>query len=129
MGRRQPPPNEAYWDGYQMVYGAGDAEYKPFAADLDVEGHEMTHGVVEHTAGLLYVGQHGALNEAFADYFGNAIDVDATGTPLSDPKASLLGEDLCYAAQPTACALRDLDDGTTTDNFAGYPTSTTAACT
>jgi Zn-dependent metalloprotease len=114
--------NQAYWDGYQMAYGAGDGwNFKPFTADLDVQGHELTHGVVQHTAGLVYVGQSGALNEAFADYFGNAIDVDATGTPLSDPNASLLGEDLCYAALPTACALRDLDDGATIDNFAGYP--------
>ncbi|MDQ7880119.1 M4 family metallopeptidase [Microbacterium sp. QXD-8] len=114
--------NQAYWDGYQMAYGAGDGwNFKPFTADLDVQGHELTHGVVQHTAGLVYVGQSGALNEAFADYFGNAIDVDATGTPLSDPNASLLGEDLCYAAAPTACALRDLDDGTTIDHFAGYP--------
>jgi Zn-dependent metalloprotease len=114
--------NQAYWDGYQMAYGAGDGwNFKPFTADLDVQGHELTHGVVQHTAGLVYVGQSGALNEAFADYFGNAIDVDATGTPLSDPNASLLGEDLCYAALPTACALRDLDDGTTIDHFAGYP--------
>ena len=114
--------NQAYWDGYQMAYGAGDGwTFKPFTADLDVQGHELTHGVVQHTAGLVYVGQSGALNEAFADYFGNAIDVDATGTPLSDPNASLLGEDLCYAALPTACALRDLDDGATIDDFAGYP--------
>lgn len=114
--------NQAYWDGYQMAYGAGDGwNFKPFTSDLDVQGHELTHGVVQHTAGLVYVGQSGALNEAFADYFGNAIDVDATGTPLSDPNASLLGEDLCYVASPTACALRDLDDGATTADFAGYP--------
>jgi Zn-dependent metalloprotease len=114
--------NQAYWDGYQMAYGAGDGwNFKPFTADLDVQGHELTHGVVQHTAGLVYVGQSGALNEAIADYFGNAIDVDASGTPMSDPNASLLGEDLCYAALPTACALRDLDDGTSVANFAGYP--------
>jgi Zn-dependent metalloprotease len=107
----------AYWDGTRMVYGSGDDEYLPLSADPDVVGHEMTHGVVEHTAALVYAGQSGALNEAVADYFGNAIDVDASGTPMSDPQASLLGGDLCRTLAPAACALRDLDDGATTADF------------
>ncbi|MFI6423983.1 M4 family metallopeptidase [Promicromonospora sp. NPDC050880] len=107
----------AFWDGTKMVYGTGDAEYKSLAADLDVVGHEMTHGVVEHTAGFLYTGQQGALNEAIADYFGNAIDVDVSGIPMSDPEASLLGGDLCRTTAPVDCALRDLDDGMTTADF------------
>ncbi|XVV10088.1 M4 family metallopeptidase [Actinoplanes sp. CA-131856] len=107
----------AYWDGTRMVYGSGDAEYLPLSADPDVVGHEMTHGVVEHTASLVYAGQPGALNEAIADYFGNAIDVDASGTPMSSPEASLLGGDLCRTLAPAQCALRDLDDGATTADF------------
>ncbi|WP_425956679.1 M4 family metallopeptidase [Xylanimonas sp. McL0601] len=107
----------AYWDGTRMVYGTGDAEYLPLAADLDVVGHEMTHGVVEHTANLVYAGQPGALNEAIADYFGNAIDVDASGQSMSDPQASLLGGDLCRTLGPTDCAFRNLDDGATTASF------------
>ena len=107
----------AYWDGTRMVYGSGDDEYLPLAADPDVVGHEMTHGVVEHTASLVYAGQPGALNEAIADYFGNAIDVDASGTSMSDPQASLLGGDLCRNLAPAKCALRDLDDGATTADF------------
>ncbi|NMO53692.1 M4 family peptidase [Actinoplanes sp. TBRC 11911] len=107
----------AYWDGTRMVYGSGDAEYLPLAADPDVVGHEMTHGVVEHTASLVYAGQPGALNEAIADYFGNAIDVDASGTSMSDPQASLIGGDLCRTLAPAQCALRDLDDGATTADF------------
>ncbi|WP_424216903.1 M4 family metallopeptidase (plasmid) [Streptomyces sp. BI20] len=108
------PYVNAFWDGTKMVYGTGDEEYRPLSADLDVVGHEMTHGVVEHTAGLVYVGQSGALNEAVADYFGNAIDVTASGTPMSDPDAGLLGENLCRTLAPRACALRDLGDGRTT---------------
>ncbi|BBH70007.1 hypothetical protein ACTI_66920 [Actinoplanes sp. OR16] len=107
----------AYWDGTRMVYGSGDDEYLPLSADPDVVGHEMTHGVVEHTAGLVYAGQSGALNEAIADYFGNAIDVDVSGTSMSDPQASLLGGDLCRTLAPARCALRDLDDGSTTADF------------
>jgi Zn-dependent metalloprotease len=35
-----------------------------------VIGHEMSHGVVQHSGGLVYEGQPGALNESFADVFG-----------------------------------------------------------
>lgn len=104
------PLANAFWDGTKMIYGAGGPEYHPFSASLDVVGHEMTHGVIEHTAGLLYVNQSGAMNEGLADYFGNAIEVDALGIPMSDPDASLLGERLCRNAAPADCALRDLDD-------------------
>ncbi|WJV49717.1 M4 family metallopeptidase [Streptomyces flavofungini] len=115
----------AYWDGQKMVYGGGDEEFKPLSADLDVVGHEMTHGVVEHTAGLVYVGQSGALNEAVADYFGNAIDVNASKTPMGDPKAGLIGEDLCRTQSPADCALRDLGDGrTTAKDFLGVTIGT-----
>ncbi|HET6856911.1 MAG TPA: M4 family metallopeptidase [Streptomyces sp.] len=110
----------AFWDGSKMVYGNGDAEYKPLSADVDVVGHEMTHGVVENTAALVYAGQSGALNEAVADYFGNAIDTTASGTSMDDRDSGLIGEDLCRTTAPRACALRDLNDGrTTSKDFLG----------
>ncbi|MEU4256739.1 M4 family metallopeptidase [Streptomyces fradiae] len=108
------PYVNAFWDGTKMVYGSGDDEFRPLSADLDVVGHEMTHGVVENTAELVYAGQSGALNEAVADYFGNAVDVDRSGRSMDDPDAGLIGEDLCRTAAPRDCALRDLDDGATT---------------
>ncbi|AWI30927.1 M4 family metallopeptidase [Streptomyces tirandamycinicus] len=115
----------AFWDGQKMVYGSGDEEFKPLAADLDVVGHEMTHGIVENTANLVYAGQSGALNEAVADYFGNAIDVTASGRSMDDPDAGLIGEDLCRTKGPRDCALRDLDDGATTSkNFLGVTFAT-----
>ncbi|GAA4900840.1 M4 family metallopeptidase [Streptomyces coeruleoprunus] len=114
------PYVNAFWDGAKMVYGSGDDTYKPLSADLDVVGHEMTHGVVENTANLVYAGQSGALNEAVADYFGNAIDVDRSGGSMDDPDAGLIGEDLCRSAKGRACAFRDLNDGATTSkNFLG----------
>ncbi|MER5616166.1 M4 family metallopeptidase [Streptomyces sp. NPDC002215] len=120
----QPYVN-AFWDGQKMVYGSGDSEYKPLSADLDVVGHEMTHGVVESTADLVYAGQSGAMNEAIADYFGNAIDVTASGTAMDDPDAGLIGEDLCRTSAPRDCAFRDLNDGATTSkNFLGVAFAT-----
>lgn len=46
---------------------------KTYASSLDVVGHEMTHGVTEHTAGLEYLGQSGALNESYSDLMGYII--------------------------------------------------------
>ncbi|MGV9271421.1 M4 family metallopeptidase [Kitasatospora sp. NPDC003701] len=110
-----PFPN-ASWDGRKMVYGNGDAKYRQFAVALDVAGHEMTHGVIQHTADLNYAGQSGAMNEALADYFGNAIEVTARGIAMTDPKAALLGESLCRTGTPEECANRRLDDRRTTVN-------------
>ncbi|MEV0536126.1 M4 family metallopeptidase [Kitasatospora sp. NPDC050463] len=110
------PLANASWDGTKMVYGNGNAKYLPFSVALDVAGHEMTHGVVEHTAGLVLAGQAGAMDEALADYFGNAIEVTARGMSMNDPKAALLGESLCRTGTPEACASRRLDDRRTTVN-------------
>jgi Zn-dependent metalloprotease len=61
----------AFWDGQQMVYGDGDgAIFNRFTLSLDVIGHELTHGVTEFEAGLVYEDQPGALNEHFSDVFG-----------------------------------------------------------
>jgi Zn-dependent metalloprotease len=67
-------PN-AFWDGERMVFGNGDGvAFRDLTADLDVPGHELTHGVVQHTAGLEYTDQPGALNESFADVMGVCVD-------------------------------------------------------
>jgi bacillolysin len=100
----------AFWDGTKMVYGGGGPAFHSLAAGLDVVGHEMTHGVITNSADLVYLGQSGAINEGLADYFGNAIEVDTLGIPMSDPDASLLGERFCKNAPPAECASRDLDD-------------------
>lgn len=53
----------AFWNGTQMVYGDGDY----FARAFDVVAHELTHGVTQETADLIYEHQPGALNESFSD--------------------------------------------------------------
>lgn len=115
------PYANAFWDGVEMVYYTGDDEYLPMDADLDVVGHEMTHGVVSHTAQLIYGGQPGALNEAIADYFGNGLADDAHGVAMNTPNDGLIGGDLCRTLAPQDCALRDLNDGATTADFLALP--------
>lgn len=67
--------NNAFWNGRHMTYGNGDGSYMvPLSAGLDVAAHEMTHGVITHSANLVYRNQPGALNEAFADIFGALVD-------------------------------------------------------
>jgi Zn-dependent metalloprotease len=63
--------DNAYWDGRRMVYGDGDGSvFTSFTSDIDVIGHELTHGVTENEANLDYENQSGAMNESFSDIFG-----------------------------------------------------------
>jgi Zn-dependent metalloprotease len=67
--------DNAFWDGTQMVFGNGDGViFKDFTSDVDVCAHELTHGVTQYTAGLIYTDQPGAMNEAFSDIFGSCVD-------------------------------------------------------
>ena len=61
------PMQNAFWDGHEMVYGDG------YAHGLDVVGHEMTHGVTEHTSNLLSYYQSGAINESESDVIGELL--------------------------------------------------------
>ncbi len=72
--------DNAFWNGDQMVYGDGDEDLPPdqrlfnrFTIAVDVIGHELTHGVTQHTAKLIYSGQSGALNESISDVFGSLV--------------------------------------------------------
>ncbi|MBK8413113.1 MAG: M4 family metallopeptidase [Bacteroidetes bacterium] len=51
---------------------------------LDIVGHEMTHGVHQWSIGNNYSGQPGALDESFADIFGECIEANAKGNALPD---------------------------------------------
>ncbi|MFK7781715.1 M4 family metallopeptidase [Psychroserpens sp.] len=63
-------PNKAFWNGSVMTYnGFPTSTFNELVA-IDIVGHEITHGVVQHSAGLIYSYQSGALNESFADIFG-----------------------------------------------------------
>ncbi len=66
--------DNAFWNGTQMVFGDGDGQlFGRFTASVDVIAHELTHGVTEVEAGLVYSGQSGALNESLSDVFGSLV--------------------------------------------------------
>lgn len=118
------PLFNAFWDGRQMVYGNPDpAQLFPLSAGLDVVGHELTHGVTQYSAELVYMDQPGAMNEAYSDYFGNAIDNTVNPSKMDDPDGNgYMGEDLCRVANPTnwTCPTRDLNDGSTTTDYVSF---------
>lgn len=68
----------AFWSLGSNLIAFGDG--RPYAGALDIVGHELTHGVIEHSANLLYQDQPGALNEAFADIFGEMIEARTRGS-------------------------------------------------
>lgn len=53
-----------------LVFGANTESSRAFVRGSDVVGHEFTHAVISATSNLQYAGQSGALNEHFADVFG-----------------------------------------------------------
>ena len=63
--------NNAFWNGEQMAYGDGDGIIFKKFTELSIIGHELSHGVVQFSGGLIYRDQSGALNESFADVFGS----------------------------------------------------------
>ncbi len=66
--------DNAFWDGSRMVFGDGDGQtLLETTGAVDVIGHELTHGVTEHTANLAYLGESGALNESVSDVFGSMV--------------------------------------------------------
>lgn len=80
----------AFWDGEKMTYGDGDGTNFGPLVSLDVAGHEMSHGVTEHTAGLVYSGESGGINEATSDIFGTLVEFHADNP--ADPGDYFIGE-------------------------------------
>ncbi|MDX1905506.1 MAG: M4 family metallopeptidase [Bacteroidia bacterium] len=64
----------AFWNGVWMTYGDGNGA--PLTT-LDVVAHELTHGVTQFSAELVYAYESGALNESFSDIFGNLVEYEA----------------------------------------------------
>ncbi len=92
----------------QMVYGnpcvlQGQQLSRTFV-EPDIAAHEVTHGVTATTAGLLYTGQSGALNESFSDYFGNVI-----GNLIHADDSVAMGEDACTGAPQSQLCVANPD--------------------
>ena len=92
--------NNAFWNGAFMTYGDGDGvRFSNLTGGFDVIAHEVTHGVTERTANLVYELQSGALNEAVSDIFG----------VIADSTNWLLGEEV-FTPAIAGDALRNIQD-------------------
>ncbi|MFG1797499.1 M4 family metallopeptidase [Nocardia sp. NPDC049149] len=72
------PYANAFWTGDHMAFGSG-------LATEDITGHELSHGVTEHTSGLVYRNEPGAINESMSDIFGELVFLTNTSNPCNIP--------------------------------------------
>jgi Zn-dependent metalloprotease len=79
----------ASWTGAWAQFGDGDNQ--PFVS-LAITGHELTHAVTQFSAGLVYQGESGAMNESFSDIFGVSIEFYAAKDTKND--IWMLGDEL-----------------------------------
>ncbi|TDW92988.1 Zn-dependent metalloprotease [Kribbella pratensis] len=103
-----------------MKYGDGDPSQGigPLV-ELDIAGHEMSHGVTSRTAGLRYSGESGGLNESTSDIFGTAVEWYAANS--QDTPDYVLGEEIFTDYNPATNYIRRLDkpslDGASADSW------------
>jgi Zn-dependent metalloprotease len=103
--------DNAFWDGSRMTYGDGNF-FSPLVS-IDVAGHEMTHGVTEHTAGLIYSGESGGLNEGTSDIFGSMVEYYANNA--NDAGDYLIGEEISPPGQWLRNMVNPSTDGASAD--------------
>ncbi|KRD18959.1 MULTISPECIES: M4 family metallopeptidase [unclassified Streptomyces] len=114
--------SNAYWtdDCFCMTYGDGNGVHFGPMVGLDVAAHEMSHGVTSRTAGLVYSGESGGLNEATSDIFGTLVEFYAANP--QDPGDYLIGEKVVRSGLGRD-ALRYMDkpsrDGDSADYWSG----------
>ncbi|WP_018680677.1 M4 family metallopeptidase [Actinokineospora enzanensis] len=85
----------AFYDDscFCMVFGDGSSQNgNTPLTQIDVVGHEMTHGVTAATANLNYSGESGGLNESASDIFGTMVEFSANNP--NDPGDYYIGEKL-----------------------------------
>ncbi len=96
-----PDATNAFFDprDISMNYGDGDGvTFNFFSSALDVVAHELTHGVTNFTSDLIYLNESGALNEAFSDIMGAAVEWYFEEPGHGRNRADwILAEDLFYA--------------------------------
>ncbi|MFT3823967.1 MAG: M4 family metallopeptidase [Chitinophagaceae bacterium] len=116
--------NNAFWNGNQMTYGDGDGHiFIDFTKGNDVIGHELTHGVTQHTLGLAYQNQPGGLNESISDVFGSMFRQWEAGQSVTNADW-LIGKDImgpAATAQGYTC-LRDLSNPAASHCLSKQPT-------
>ncbi len=99
--------NAAFVSGFgteaYFIFGDGrTGSSKSFVTGLDIVGHEYQHAITGSVVTLADENAPGAINEAFSDIFGAAIE----GHDISSPDFWRMGEDLLVSS--SASAYRDM---------------------
>lgn len=85
---------------------------------IDTVAHEITHGLTQVTAGLIYANESGGANESFSDIFGTAVEFYTNINP-----DYFQGEDWFTPSTP-GDALRYMNnppaDGVSIDHYSQY---------
>ncbi|KAL8810642.1 MAG: hypothetical protein Q9200_002412 [Gallowayella weberi] len=90
----------------QMVYGDGSKLVRHFARSPEIVGHELAHGIIQYSSGLIYQYQSGALNESCADIMGSLLE-QWLNQQSADEADWLLAQDVLLPDNPTV-AMRSL---------------------
>jgi zinc metalloprotease ZmpA len=102
-------------DCFCMTYSRLLDSNNPPLISLDVAGHEMTHGVTSNTAGLIYAGESGGLNEGASDIMGSMVERFADNP--NDKPDYLIGEQMFSAASPLRSMIKPSSDGLSADCY------------
>jgi Zn-dependent metalloprotease len=104
----------AFWDGSSMTYGDGQGNARPLV-ELDVAGHEMSHGVSGALTGWDETGETGGMNEGTSDIFGTMVEFYADN-PVDTPDYTM-GEliDIGGDGQPLRWMYQPSLDGASPD--------------
>jgi Zn-dependent metalloprotease len=99
--------DNAFWNGQFMVFG--DGLVFDHLSELSVAAHELTHGVTEVEAQLIYHGQSGALNESISDVFASLVKQFKRGRQDAGDADWLIGEGI-WADTIQGKALRSMSN-------------------
>jgi len=104
-----PNFDNAFWSGSYCVFGSGN-EFYPLVP-IDVVFHECSHGLIQTIAGLDYVLESGALDESYADIFGESGEtwMSTQPEPIGEtPVVSVwtIGAEACH----TMSCIRDMSN-------------------
>jgi bacillolysin len=112
--QHQPGPEwkNAVWSDRQMWYGQTreNGKLRSMARHLDIIAHELTHGITEFTANLMYYREAGALNESFSDIFGIIIKNWDPGQPQTGGSVAIWNWEIGTGLGQGGLPLRDFSD-------------------